>query len=442
MSKTAAASQSQNDLEALASEESPILHRVEVRIGARRVGKAFDRAYKDLAKNAHVKGFRRGKTPRKVLERMYGPSVAEELERTLVQETLADAIEQTELQPVATPSIEAEPPSPGDDFTYVAKVEVKPAISLPDLAGLAATKPKVEVEVGFVDNELEQLRVRQAVLVEEPEGTVAAEGHVLRIDFVGRIGDEAFQGGSGEGVELEIGSGQFIPGFEEQLVGSKAGDDTVVTVTFPEDYGNAELAGKEAAFETRVVEVKRRDLPELDDEFAKDVGDFDTLDALRDRIHDDKLAELESGAKTELRRTLVDSLIERAEFDVPPGLVEQELEQQLRRAAGQLQQSFPEDVLRQQIGQWQEEWRPAAERQVREALLLEAVAQAEGLEVPSEALEAEIEKVASSQGTTADQLREAVGSEALEGFASRQLLDEQAIEFLAAKAKVEELTDT
>jgi len=442
MSKTAATPESQDDLQALASEESPVLHKVEVRVGARRVGKAFDKAYRDLAKQAQVKGFRKGKVPRKVLERMYGLSVAEQLERTLVQETLADAIEQADLQPVAQPDIDAEPPTPGNDFTYTARVETKPAITLPDLEGLPASRPKVSVEEEAVERELEALRDRNAAVVEEPEETLAADGHILNIDFVGRIDGEAFEGGTGRGVELAIGSGRFIPGFEQQLVGAKAGDDLTVTVTFPEDYGSAELAGKQAAFETHVGEVKRRELPELDDEFAKDVGDFDTLDALRDRIRNDMQEQQEQGAKTELRRTLIDSLIERAEFDVPPGMVEQELERQLRQAAGQFQNSMPEEQLREMISRWSEEWRPGAERQVREALLLEAVAKAEGLEVPGEEIEAEIERVAQSEGATAAQLRQAVGDETLEGFASRQRLDEMALEFLASKAKVEETTDT
>ncbi len=442
MTKTATASESQDDLQALASEESPILHKVEVRVGARRVGKAFDHAYRDLAKQVQVKGFRKGKVPRKVLERMYGASIAEELERTLVQETLADAIEQTELKPVAQPSIDAAPPTPGSDFTYTARVETKPEISLPDLEGLPASRPKVEVEDEAVDRELDALRNRNAAIVEEPENTEAAEGHILGIDFVGRIDGEAFEGGSGRGVELEIGSGRFIPGFEDQLVGAKAGDDVTVTVSFPDDYGNAELAGKEAVFETHVAEVKRRELPELDDEFAKDVGDFETLDALRDRIRSDMAEQQEQGAKQELRRTLIDSLIERAEFEVPPGMVEQELDRQLRQAAGQFQQSMPEDQLREMISRWSEEWRPGSERNVREALLLEAVAKAEGLEVSEEELEAELEKVAQSQGATVDQLRQAVGNETIEAFARQQRLDEQAVEFLASKAKVAETTDT
>ncbi|MDJ0850744.1 MAG: trigger factor [Myxococcota bacterium] len=422
--------------------ESPILHRVEVEVGSKRVAKAFDRAYRELAKQVNVKGFRPGKAPRSVLERLYGASLAEQLEQTLVAETLGEAIEQAGLEPVAEPAIESQGAKGGESFRYTARIEVKPAIELPDLAGLPAKRPRVEVTGVDVDQELEQLRERSAKLIEEPPEAAVETGHVVTVDFVGRIDGEPFEGGTGQGVEVEIGSGRFLPDFESQLVGATSSEDRELTVSFPEDYGSAELAGKTAVFAAHVVAIKRREVPELDDEFAKDLGDFDTLDDLRTRIRDDLERSREEAARSVLHRTLLDSLIERAPFDVPPGMVERRLEGELRSAHDRLAGQVDHDALHQQMAAWREEWRERAERQVREGLLLEAVARAESLSAAPEDIEARIEEMAERQGVSAARLRKAYGEEAFERALEAQLTDEKALEFLAARAKVEETTDT
>jgi len=191
-------------------ERTPILHTIEVEVDASRVRKAFDRAYRDLAKQVRVKGFRPGKAPRSVLEKLHGASVAEQLEHTLVSETLADAIELAETPPVSEPAISAGKPTPDASFKYTASLEVSPEIELPELSGLPAIRPEVSVEDAEVDERLEELRTSRAPLVEEAEGTAIARGHVATIDFVGRIDGEPFEGGSGQGVQLEIGGGRSV----------------------------------------------------------------------------------------------------------------------------------------------------------------------------------------------------------------------------------------
>jgi trigger factor len=385
-----------------------------------------------------VRGFRPGKAPRSVLERLYGPSVAEQIESTLVAETLPDALERAGIEPVAEPAIESAHPSEDREFRYTARVEVKPAINLPDTAGLPARRPRVEVGLEEVEGELEELRQRHAPLVEEPEGTRAARGHVLVIDFAGEVDGRAFEGGSGKAVEVELGAGRFLPDFESQLEGAAAGEDRELRVSFPADYANAQLAGKQAVFRVHVAELKRRAVPELDDEFAKDLGDFESLAALRERIRSDLLAMRERASRAELRRSLVDALIERTPFEVPPAMRERELARQLHAARHRLEGQVPEPALDQQLARWREEWRPRAERDVREALLLEAVAAAEGIAVEPAEIEARIEQMARERGTSPVRLRKAFAEGVLEQAVRVELRDERALARLAERAKVEE----
>jgi trigger factor len=279
-------------------------------------------------------------------------------------------------------------------------------------------------------------------MVEEPEDATVAEGHTVSIDFVGRIDGQPFEGGSAQGFDLEIGSGRFIPGFEEQIVGAKAGDDLEIQVAFPEDYGNADLAGKPAVFTVHVAAIRRRELPELDDEFAKDLGDFDTLTDLRNRVRDDMKKMKERNADQEMRRTLMDSLLERAEFDVPSGMVERQLQHQLRSAHDRFAGAIDHETLHHQLEQWKEQWREGARRQVQEALLLEAVAREHELGASPEEVEAKIAELADAQGVDPARLRKQYGGEGFERALEGQLTDEKALEFLSSQARIEETSDT
>jgi trigger factor len=421
-----------------ASEDGPVARRLEVVVAPVRVRRAFERAYRELARGARVKGFRPGKVPRSVLERLYGASVAEQLEETLVAETLPDALEQQGIVPVAEPAVDAPRPVDGAEFRYSVRVEVKPTIALPETAGLPARRPRVEVRPEEVEGELEALRQRNAPLVEEPEGTRGARGHVLAIDFAGEVDGQGFEGGSGKGVELELGAGRFLPDFEGQLEGAVAGEDREVRVRFPEDYASPQLAGKQALFRVHVAELKRRAVPELDDEFAKDLGDFASLDALRERIRADLLAMRERASQAELQRSLVDALIERSCFEVPPGMVQRELSRQIHSARHRLEGHVSDDELHEQLARWQEQWRPRAERDVRAALLLEAVAQAEAIAVEPAEVEARIEEMARERGTTVARLRQALHDGALEAGVRVELRDQRVLARLSEQAKVEE----
>jgi len=425
-----------------ATEESPVVYNLAVEVDAKRVGKAFDRAYRDLGRRVKVKGFRPGKIPRAMLEKLYAPAMAEQIEHSLVQETIAEAIGQSGVLPVAEPAVETESAVAGEHFKYTLRVEVKPTIELPDLDGLPAIRPEADVTDAEVDEHLETLRTRNAPAVEEPDGTQIETGHILSVDFVGRIDGEAFEGGSGQDVELEVGAGRFIPGFEEQLVGARAGDDVEVSVTFPDPYGNAELAGRDAVFACHVAAVKKRQVPELDDEFAKDVGDFENLEALRQRVRDDLVAARERESQQVLRKSLLEALLERTEFEVPAGMIEGQLERQLQAAHQKMHGQLPDEAIHEQMGQWREQWRPDAEREVREGLVLAAIAEREQIEADEAEIDAKIQSMAAEQGVDAATLERAAGDADLRRAMGAQLVDEKTLAFLAGKAKVEGTTDS
>ncbi|HME72376.1 MAG TPA: trigger factor [Myxococcota bacterium] len=424
------------------TETSSVVRTLEVEVAPERVAQAFDRTYRDLAKRARVPGFRPGKAPRSVLEKLYGASVLEEIERALVSETFAEALSQSGTVPIAEPAIEAQPPKAGLPFRYTARVEVKPTLELPELGGLPGRRPAVEVGVEDVEGALERLRQERAPVVEEPEGTLAAPTHIVHIDFVGRIGGAAFEGGSGQDVAIELGSDRFLPGFESQLVGARAGERREVTVDFPNDYGRSELAGKEAVFEVHVQSVRRRAVPELDDEFAKDVGDFASLDDLRARVRANITAERERKAQAALERSILDALIERTPFELPAGLVERRLQRRLNAAHRELERSIPHEALHAQLSRWHEEWRPLAEREAREALLLEAVVKTQNLVVDDSEVEARIERMAQEQGVDLAKLRKAYREADLLETIRAQLADEKALEYLCREAKIDEVSAT
>jgi trigger factor len=425
-----------------AIDKTPILHTLEIEVEAPQVRKAFDRAYRDLAKQVRVKGFRPGKVPRSVLERLHGAAVAEQLEHTLVADTLADAIEISGITPISEPAISAGKPMPDASFKYTACIEVSPQIALPDLTGLPAIRPEVFVADADVDERLDQLRIAHAPLIEEPEGTVVAPEHTVKLDFVGRIDGEAFEGGSGEEVALEIGSGRFIPGFEDQLIGAQAGESREVRVTFPEDYADSGVAGKDAVFEVRIIDIRRRHVPELDDEFAKDVGEFDSLADLRERIRSDLETARERESKETFRTSLMGALLERMEFDVPPGLVERQLHNQLASAHRRMEGQVDDDVIHAQLERWREEWRPRAERDVRETLTLQAIAETESIHVEDAEVHARIDELVGAQQTSDARLRELREDEQLIGALRLQLRDEKVLDFLGSQAKIEENSGT
>ncbi len=428
-----------SDIQIETDEISAVVREVAVEVAAKRVDSAFGRVLQELRKTARVKGFRPGKVPAKVVRQMYGESLGEEIERQLVRETLADAVELAELEPVVEPQIEAESPVEGEAFRYKARIEVKPEIELPDLAAVSGSRPKVEVGEEELLTELESLREQNVAWVEEDEAIVAEEGHQLTIDFVGTIDGVAFEGGTAEGVDLELGSGRMIPGFEEQLMGATSGEQRDLQVPFPEDYGNEELSGKDAVFAATVTAIKRKELPELDDDFAKDLGDFETVEDIKDKIREGLQSQRKQASDQTLHKSLLDDLVTRTSFEVPPTLVERQLERQLQQFEQQMQGRAPETDLRARLAQMREEGWDDARRRVQEELLLEAVARGAELEASEEDIDARLDEMAAGQGVDPKMMQEMASAQGWRQAIGAEVVERRALDHLVEMAQITEI---
>jgi len=426
-----------DDIQIETNEISEVVREIAIEVAGKRVDAAFGRVVNELRKTARVKGFRPGKVPANVVKQMYGEGLAEEIERQLVRETLADAVELAGVEPVVEPQIEAEVPSEGKAFRYKARIEIKPSIELPELSALSGERPRVEVGDDELLTELESLRERSVAWVEEDEEVLAENGHQVTIDFVGSIDGVEFEGGSAEGVDLELGSGRMIPGFEDELIGAKSGEERDLNVTFPEDYGNEELSGKAAVFKATVTAIKRKELPELDDDFAKDLGEeFETLDDVREKIREGLTSQRQHASDHALHKSLLDDLVTRTSFEVPPGMVERQLESQLQQFEQQMQGRVPETDLRARLAQMREEGWDDAKRRVQEGLLLEAVAKSVELEATEEEIDARLDEMAAGQGVDAKLMHDMANAQGWRPAVAAEVVDRKALDHLTEAANV------
>jgi trigger factor len=409
-----------------------------VEVSAEKVNEGLTAAFNKVVKTVNVPGFRKGKMPRPMFEKRFGvESLYQDALDILLPEAYGNAIDETGIDPIDRPDIDIEQMEKGKELIFKATVQVKPEVTLGDYKGLEVEDFDATVTDEDVAKELETLQSRQAELVVKEEGT-AELGDTVVLDFEGFVDGEAFEGGKAENHSLELGSGSFIPGFEEQLVGLATGESKDVEVSFPEEYHAAELAGKPAVFKVTLHEIKGKELPALDDEFAKDVDDeVETLDALKEKIR----TRLEDSKKHEAEHHLRDSLVEKAaenaQVEIPEVMVTsevnrmlQEFEQRLQMQGMNMELYFQfsgqdENALR---GQMKEE----AVNRVRVALTLEAIVKAENIEATDEDVNAELEKMAGMYNMTVDNIKQALGG--LEGIKG-DLQKQKAVEFLIENKK-------
>ncbi|TYR76869.1 trigger factor [Rossellomorea vietnamensis] len=386
-----------------------------IEVDADTVNNGLDAAFKKVVKQVNVPGFRKGKMPRGMFEKRFGvESLYQDALDVILPEAYAKAVEETGISPVDRPEIDIEQMEKGKELIFTATVTVKPEVKLGEYKGLEVEKMETEVTSEDVENELKSLQEKQAELAVKEEGA-AENGDTVVIDFEGFVDGEAFEGGTAENYSLELGSGSFIPGFEEQLIGLETGAEKEVEVNFPEEYHASELAGKPAVFKTKLHEIKAKQLPELDDEFAKDADEeVETLDQLKEKIQ----KRLEESKKNEAEQTLRDTLVEKAsentEVEIPDAMVDTEVDRMMQEFEQRLQmQGMNLELYFQFSGQKEEDLRGQmkedAAKRVRTNLTLEAIAEAENLEISDEEAEEEVNKLAEQYNMAADNIKQALG---------------------------------
>ncbi|HBZ09593.1 MAG TPA: trigger factor [Bacillus bacterium] len=405
-----------------------------VEVDQETVNKGLDTAFKKVVKQVHIPGFRKGRIPRSLFEKRFGvESLYQDALDAILPEAYTSAVEEAGIEPVDQPEIDIEQMEKGKELIFKATVIVKPEVKLGDYKGLEGEEIDTEVTDEDVENELKTLQERQAELVVKEDGE-AKEGDTVTIDFEGFVDGEPFEGGKAENYSLELGSGSFIPGFEEQLVGVEAGAEKEVSVTFPEEYHAEELAGKPAVFKVKVHEIKTKELPELDDEFAKDVDEeAETLDELKASIKERLTKDKEHEADHKLRDSLVEKATENAEIDLPEVMVENELKNMMKEFEQRLQmQGMNLDLYYQFSGQDEEalknQMKEDAEKRVRMNLTLEAIAKAENLEPSEEDVDKELQKMADMYSMSVEDIKKAFGGNA--DHIKADLKIQKAVDFL------------
>ena len=385
-----------------------------VEVAAEDVEKALQAAYLKQRKQINIPGFRKGKVPRQMIEKMYGPEVFyDEAANNMIPDAYAKAYDESELDIVSQPKIEVVQMEKGKPFIFTAEVATKPEVTLGDYKGLKVDKVSTRVTQKEVDEEIEKERERNARTIEVTDRAVQDKDEVT-LDFEGFVDGVAFEGGKGEDYPLTIGSGSFIPGFEEQLIGAEIDKEVEVNVTFPKEYHSEELAGKDATFKCTVHTIKAKELPELDDEFASEVSECETMDAYRAEVKKNIKERKERTGKEKKENQAVDQAIENAQMDIPEAMIEFQVRQMADDFARRIQQ---QGLTVEQCFQFTgmtaekmlEEMRPQAEKSIKTRLVLEAIVKAENIEVSDERVEEELTKMAEAYQMEVEKLKEFMG---------------------------------
>ena len=400
--------------------------------------KALQSAYMKQKNKIAMPGFRKGKVPRQMIEKMYGPEIFyDDAANALIPKAYSEAYEECELEIVSRPEINVVQIEKGKSFIFTADVATKPEVKLGEYKGLEVDKVSTRVTQKEVDAKIQEEAEKNAREVVVTDRAVA-DGDEVILDFEGFVDGEAFEGGKGENYPLTIGSGSFIPGFEEQLVGAEAEKEVEVKVTFPEDYHAEELKGKEAVFKCTVHEIKAKELPELDDEFASEVSEFDTLDELKADIKAKIKEQKVNDGKRAQEDAAVDAIIESAKMDLPEAMVDTQARQMLDEFAQRMQQQgLTLDQYMQFTGvtadKMMDELRPQAEKRIKTRLVLEAIAKAENIEITDEKLDEEIAKMAEAYQMEADKLKSFMGDKEKEQM-KQDMAVQEAITFVVDNA--------
>lgn len=415
---------------------------LEVEVASDRFVQALDQAFKKVVKNVNVPGFRKGKVPRKLFEARFGvESLYQEAVDILLPQAYLEAVAETGIEPVDQPSVDVVQVENGKPFVFKATVTVKPEVKLGEYKGLEVEDKSFEVTDEKVEEEIENI-LKSHAQIEVVEDGAVEQGDTVSIDFKGTVDGEEFEGGEAENFQLEIGSGTFIAGFEDQLVGMKPGEERDIEVTFPETYHVKSLQGKAAKFHVVLHDIKRKVLRELNDEFVQEISDFETVDAFKEDLRKNLEVRAEQEHKAYIEDQVVQKAVENATIDLPQVMIEHEIDHQINHFAQQLQmQQIPFDAYLEFTGttldELKDQFRESAEKNVRTSLVLEALTQAENVEVTQEDIDNELQKVAESSGLELDRVRQLMSMRDpnLEGFA-RELKTRKTIDLLVEHSKL------
>ena len=410
-----------------------------IEVSAEELDKAMEKAYQKQKSRISLPGFRKGKAPRKMIESMYGKGVfMEDAVNSLVPQEYTKALGECDLEIVSQPEINVTQMEPGKALIFTADVAVKPEVTLGDYKGVEVPKSEIAVTDEEVDAEVKKEQDKNARTV-AVEDRAAANGDITTIDFEGFVDGEAFEGGKGTDYPLTLGSGSFIPGFEDQLVGAKAGDHVEVKVTFPEEYQAKELAGKEAVFQCDVKKVEAKELPELDDDFAQDASEFDTLAEYKEDIKKNLTEKKEKEARAAKENAAVDKAIENAQMEIPDAMLNTQVRQMLddfsRRMQSQgltMEQYF--QFTGMTLEKMQEEMKPQALKRIQTRLVLEKIAEVENIQPTDEEVEEEFKKMADAYKMEVEKIKELLGDRELEQM-KKDMAVQKAVTLVADEAK-------
>ncbi|MEQ8200735.1 MAG: trigger factor [Syntrophomonadaceae bacterium] len=420
---------------------------LEIEVDAATLEEGLEKAYRKVVKQVNIPGFRKGKVPRGFLEAHFGKEILfEDTLEFVVPEAFEKALQELEVDPIAQPEfdIDIEKLVPGEVFPFKVKVAVKPEVIIGQLEGLEISIPKFSVSEDDVNGRMDDLRSRYAQLVEKIEAP-AEVGDTVVIDFIGTVDGEPFPGGTSEGYQLELGSNTFIPGFESQLVGLKAGESKDVEVKFPDNYHAEELKGKDAVFKTTVTKVETKVMRELDDEFAQEISDFDTIGELVDDIRQNLIKTVELRREDAKKNEVVNKAVEASRIDIAPAVAEAQLDtilnqfqQRLGTQGISLEQYF--EMTRSNIDEFKEDMRPQAVHQAKTNFLLEKIIEEKGIDLTDEEVDQQITEIAQQMGVEFDQARQN-----MEGVMDRiryNMKVDKVIQYLVDHAIVTEIEPT
>ncbi len=413
---------------------------LEIEVDAEKFEQGMQKSFLKNASNFNIPGFRKGKAPRKMVERAYGKEVLyEDAINIICPEAYEEAVEQNNITPVDRPEIDIKQIGDGKNFIFTAKVIVRPEVGLVEYKGVEVPKIEVNITDEDVEKELQKVVDKNARLVTVEDREIQKDDTAV-IDFEGFIDGVAFEGGTASGYSLLIGSGHFIPGFEEQLIGYKAGSEVDVNVTFPEDYGKEELNGKEAHFKVRINEIKVKELPEIDDEFAKDVSEFDTLLEYKEDLKKKLTESAEHRAKHETEDAVVDKVVANSSVDIPEVMVDKQIDLLIRDFDLRLRyQGLDIERYINMMGldenALKEQFRARAEKDVKVQLVLEKIAKVEDITPTEEDIDAEIKKLAENYKKSEEEFKKHLKEDDIE-YIKRDLTIGKTVDFLVENAKI------